>query len=1222
MGQLRRRSYPAELAPAIHTRPFREVVRLFAPQLGFPGLVRHETGRFSIDAVYRGLDRAVARRLQQVPFSAVYAYEDGAEFSFREARRRGVGTLYDLPIGYWRAARALLLEEAERQPEWAVTLAGNRDSAAKTERKDAELALAEVVFVASSYTRRTLSEASDFKGTVVVVPYGAPALPAVAPSSPPLPAKQLRVLFVGSLGQRKGLSYLFAACRQVQSAVTLTVIGQKPQEPCPALDRELAGARWIASCPHSQILAEMAAHDVFVFPSLFEGFGLVLLEALAAGLPIITTPHTAGPDLIQEGVDGFIVPIRDSTAIAERLELLHRDPARRAEMSRQARRRAREFTWASYEATLAACVRQALARNFDTRTMKSSIKFLIWLYIFLLLVEETPFASGLSRRYPTLCWWCATRWRCSPSTFSPSPKEFSQPTASWWPRPSPLARSASVAASLLGGHTNLLVLGYGLRINYLHLPLIWIMGRVLTRRDVEHLGAFLLLMAIPMTLVMVVQFRAPVDAFINRGVGNDEVGQIYGADGRIRPPGLFSFITGPQLYYPLCAAFFFDEIGGAKRLPWYLLIATGLAITVALPVSISRTAMLGTVLVAGVFVCALPFSSARFSALGRPILLLALLAAALSQFAVFREGTSVFMTRWDSAADDEGAGSAWSSVMGRTVNGFKNPYYFMQTAPFLGYGIGTGSNVGARLTSGNVGFTLAEEEWGKVLLEARARDWGSLHCLSHRPRRLAGLAGLARPSAESQRAANPDFCRHRVDLAARAVGSAHGPRLHGGRRRIVARRPQPGRRGGGGRGRSSSAGRRRPGGARHSGPCARSCSLRAEASLRAPHRAKMKVLLIGNLAEDRQESMQRFTDLLQSGLQARGHTVTVIAPTLRLARFGPAYRYGGLPKYLGYFDKFVLFPRQLRRHIRSTRPDVVHIADHANAMYASAVASVPVLVTCHDLLQLRAALGEIPQQPLGRVGRIYQAWIRASLGRVPLIACVSNRTRADVLRLIQRPPERSTVVPIALNFSYQPVPAATARVQLEDLVRRFRLGPAFLDPAKGGFLIHVGGGQWYKNRDGLLAIYAHLRQLISPVPQLILVGPPMDAARGGASSPNAQREGVVFLQGVTNVELASLYSLAQGLIFPSWEEGFGWPVAEAQACGCPVFASNRAPMNEVGGCSSFYFDPENPADAARTIAAAWPERHARRALALEESRRWQPGLMLEAYEAIYREIPP
>lgn len=274
----------------------------------------------------------------------------------------------------------------------------------------------------------------------------------------------------------------------------------------------------------------------------------------------------------------------------------------------------------------------------------------------------------------------------------------------------------SVLASVLGGNTRLLVIAYGLRIDYLHLPLIWIMGAVLDRRDVERIGAFLLITAIPMTLIMVEQFRSPMNAFINRGVGNDEVGQIFGAEGRIRPPGLFAFITGPQLFFPLCAAFFFDEIGGAKRLPWYLLIACGLAIAIALPVSISRTVMLGTGVVALAFLIAIPFASAKTVALVRPLLLLAIIGTGLSQLPVFREGSSVFMVRWDTASGDT-VGAAWDSVMDRTVNGFTNPVYFMRIAPFLGHGIGTGSNVGARLASGEVGFLLAEEEWGKVLLE-------------------------------------------------------------------------------------------------------------------------------------------------------------------------------------------------------------------------------------------------------------------------------------------------------------------------------------------------------------------------------------------------------------------------------------------------------------------------------------------------------------------------
>ncbi|MEO6876497.1 MAG: glycosyltransferase family 1 protein [Opitutaceae bacterium] len=382
----------------------------------------------------------------------------------------------------------------------------------------------------------------------------------------------------------------------------------------------------------------------------------------------------------------------------------------------------------------------------------------------------------------------------------------------------------------------------------------------------------------------------------------------------------------------------------------------------------------------------------------------------------------------------------------------------------------------------------------------------------------------------------------------------------------------------------------------------------------------MKILLVGNLPEDRQESMRRFTDVLQAGLQGRGHIVEVANPSLRLSRFGPPYRYGGLPKFLGYFDKFVLFPRQLRRVRRTFRPDVVHITDHANAVYRSAAGEVPVLTTCHDLLQVRAARGEMTRQSVSRMGRRYQEWIRTSLGRLRMIACVSTLTRADVLRLTAIPPERTVLIPNSLNYPYQPIPPAEARLRLDALAVRQGVDPASLNSSRGGFLLHVGGALWYKNRDGLIAIYARLRELLTPVPRLVLVGPPLADTDLALAEELGVTAHIVSFQGVTNPELEALYNLAEALVFPSWAEGFGWPVAEAQACGCPVFASNREPMTEVGGDSSVYFDPEKPAEAARDIAAAWPERATRRAQALEEAKRWQLALMLDGYEAVYRQL--
>lgn len=274
----------------------------------------------------------------------------------------------------------------------------------------------------------------------------------------------------------------------------------------------------------------------------------------------------------------------------------------------------------------------------------------------------------------------------------------------------------SIMASLAAGQTNVLVLGYGLRINYGHLPLIWIMAHTLTRKDVERIGTFLLLVAIPMTILMVLQFRSPMGAFINKGVGADEGGQIFGAMGRIRPPGFFAFITGPQLFYPLVAAFFLHQASSRRRLWWPLLIACGLATLVALPVSISRTAMLATGIVVAAFVFSMPRAGIGFGPRFKTIVTLGVVAVAVSFLPIFGEGREVFMARWETASISS-HGDAWGGIISRVLAGFTQPFHWAAQAPFFGHGIGVGSNVGARLLAGRVGFLLAEDEWSKIFME-------------------------------------------------------------------------------------------------------------------------------------------------------------------------------------------------------------------------------------------------------------------------------------------------------------------------------------------------------------------------------------------------------------------------------------------------------------------------------------------------------------------------
>jgi glycosyltransferase involved in cell wall biosynthesis len=359
--EFQRRTFDERLQPLTVQHPFRELGRVGASRLKISRLTRHETGVFCIDAVYQAQDRLVARQLRKTPqkFPGVYAFEDGALASLTAARELGLSGIYDLPIGYWRTARKLLAGEFARMPEWASTLTGFKDSPEKLARKDAELAAAKKIIVASSFTASTLKEYPGQLPVPVIVPYGFPPVATEsgrAARGPVTKENPLRLLFVGSLSQRKGIADLFAAVNILGDAVSLTVIGNKVTADCPALDKELTKHRWIPSLPHAQILDEMRAHDVFVFPSLFEGFGLVITEAMSQGTPVITTERTAGPDLITHGENGWLIKAGSTEALVQQLEALVKNTEAVQAVGTQARRTAAARPWSVYGSELAGAI--------------------------------------------------------------------------------------------------------------------------------------------------------------------------------------------------------------------------------------------------------------------------------------------------------------------------------------------------------------------------------------------------------------------------------------------------------------------------------------------------------------------------------------------------------------------------------------------------------------------------------------------------------------------------------------------------------------------------------------------------------------------------------------------------------------------------------------------------------------------------------------------------
>ena len=361
LSEINRRACPDSLFPYLQIHPWREICRLAAGRLGFNFLTKHESGFFSIDAIYKSFDKSVAKCVRKRKPSAVYCYEDGALETFRTAKKNGSKCIYDLPIGYWRAGRKIMEEEAELRPEWAPTMLGLQDSKEKLDLKEEELKIADQIIVASSFTRKTLEDCPFPLAPVSIIPYGCGSISTSAVKK----SKDgpLRALFVGGLSQRKGIADLFEAVDSLQGQVALTLIGRKTISDCPVLNNALRAHNWIPSLPHEGILRAMRNHDVLVFPSLFEGFGLVVTEALSQGLPVITTAHTCGPDVITDGLDGFIVPIRSSEAISEKLEKLCNDRFLLSEMSVMALKKANERAWSFYRSGISRIVDSIIQEN-------------------------------------------------------------------------------------------------------------------------------------------------------------------------------------------------------------------------------------------------------------------------------------------------------------------------------------------------------------------------------------------------------------------------------------------------------------------------------------------------------------------------------------------------------------------------------------------------------------------------------------------------------------------------------------------------------------------------------------------------------------------------------------------------------------------------------------------------------------------------------------------
>jgi glycosyltransferase involved in cell wall biosynthesis len=384
----------------------------------------------------------------------------------------------------------------------------------------------------------------------------------------------------------------------------------------------------------------------------------------------------------------------------------------------------------------------------------------------------------------------------------------------------------------------------------------------------------------------------------------------------------------------------------------------------------------------------------------------------------------------------------------------------------------------------------------------------------------------------------------------------------------------------------------------------------------------MKIILFTHPSFLKHQSMPRYANMLLVGMGERGHLVEVWTPKARFFNLPVA---DSLKKWMGYIDQYLVFPLEVKLKLRNCTKDTLFVfADQALGPWVPLVKNRPHAVHCHDFLALKSALGTIPENPTGFSGKQYQNYIRNGFSKGKHFICISQKTKEDLQQLHRGTIESATVCYNGLNRPFE---------ALDTLMARRLLAEQLQIELSDGYVMHIGGNQYYKNRVGVVEIYESWRAITKVDIPLLLIGEAPSKELLQAYQSSAFKKDIHFIEGLADNFINTAYSGASCLLFPSLDEGFGWPIAEAMASGCTVITTNKAPMSEVGGAAAFYVDKKpiepvqlqqwkvasaNVLEEVLTLSAF--QRNEAIEVSLKQSQKFSSEGALDAIEAIYKKI--
>lgn len=275
--------------------------------------------------------------------------------AFLTCEHQPVLKILDQFIGHPEKLNEILLAEVKKQPDLAG-ISKDFITEKRLQKSLQELALADCVVAGSNFVRQTLLDKGISDKKIAVIPYGVD-INRFTPHTTPHTDSKFNLLFVGNLSVRKGVHYLLDAVQKInEPKIQLTLVGEMENS---YFNKKLGpNCVWHPAVPNSEMPQIYRTADIFVFPSLFEGSALSIYEALASGLPVLTTENSGS--VVRDGLEGFIIPPRNSDILRDQILLLFNNPSLRLKMSRAARTRAEEYTWENYSLRVAELAKNLL----------------------------------------------------------------------------------------------------------------------------------------------------------------------------------------------------------------------------------------------------------------------------------------------------------------------------------------------------------------------------------------------------------------------------------------------------------------------------------------------------------------------------------------------------------------------------------------------------------------------------------------------------------------------------------------------------------------------------------------------------------------------------------------------------------------------------------------------------------------------------------------------